>query len=693
MKEKTANSVEQLLKRPIHQWDYIKISNKDLSGNLSAMLNHMADESKGKSKIRIFSLDQCKIDKKDLELLEEVLSNTATLKDLTLKNIGFDVDIAKHVGTIITNNTNIKQVDLSYNNIDDKCLAAMPSQFVNVQNLNLSHNNICYKDFKNSDTDLNATNTLYLSHNNISDEGAKYIAAIMHSGSSYNLIDLSCNNIADAGIVVIAKSLRTNSLNISDNKITDVGAYDLANLINNNTTLSSMDITNNLLGKQGVQDLHDVWRILLSSYKSYGSSNYTYNYREYSTLKIENQPYNKNTIKKIEPKVKKYENYKIDSCIKQLAEHEVYKDSIVLRSYSFKNEERVSINTQVPELIKTLGKKTLVTIFDIGYSVGIIARLDVDILNLLYLDPMGKNWCNGNYHVANFAMQLLSTKKNSSIKHLEHQQTEDHSDTLPILVEDIMVILKKQFEKMQPEDLQDLLPKVGKGSADLIREKHYLQSKFYNDVKIGKLLELELKKSVSLRDIKENIMIIHLDMEKPPYGKIKESLESKVICTEKKGEPLIFAVELPTKSWAGIVAYPCVEKYNAKEKNSFKIMFFNPAGKSHRECGEELEELLNVIKSVQSDEFLVDLSEIAPTIFTDEKNKDYSSIFNIFNLVNMAIASLNEEVASKAIFPLKLHFHEILNNNNIDHTSLITSHELELSGYCKDVLDAQIFDT
>ncbi|CAF3411431.1 unnamed protein product [Rotaria socialis] len=87
--------------------------------------------------------------------------------------------------------------------------------------------------------------TLLLGNNNIGDNGVKYLADALYSGTVLNVLDLSGNNIGP--------SLQT--LDLSINNIGDEGAKYLSDLMENQTELQALDLRSNRITDKGAEFL------------------------------------------------------------------------------------------------------------------------------------------------------------------------------------------------------------------------------------------------------------------------------------------------------------------------------------------------------------------------------------------------------------------------------------------------------
>ena len=89
----------------------------------------------------------------------------------------------------------------------------------------------------------------------ISDAGAVALALALHHNSTLKTLDLSNNSISDAGAVALAPALHHNStlkwLDLSNNSISDAGAVALARALHHNSTLKELDLSNNSISDAG----------------------------------------------------------------------------------------------------------------------------------------------------------------------------------------------------------------------------------------------------------------------------------------------------------------------------------------------------------------------------------------------------------------------------------------------------------
>ncbi|CAF1105115.1 unnamed protein product [Adineta ricciae] len=106
---------------------------------------------------------------------------------------------------------------------------------------------------------------LLLESNRITSKGLTILAQGLHNNQSLNYLDLSHNQISDAGLYALVDSLTTNNqvlkkLGLTKNEITDHGMKYLAELIKTNRTLTQLDLCSNQISDDGIRLLADAVR-------------------------------------------------------------------------------------------------------------------------------------------------------------------------------------------------------------------------------------------------------------------------------------------------------------------------------------------------------------------------------------------------------------------------------------------------
>ncbi|CAF2751545.1 unnamed protein product [Rotaria sp. Silwood2] len=142
---------------------------------------------------------------------------------------------------------------------DNKCL----------EELNISHNNISDSGIRYLSSTINSSvlKQLDLAENDISDEGAKYLAEMLETNTHLLGLLLSENQIGDDGVNMFANSLTHGNtslefLNLSANTdISDESIDSLVNMMEHNRSLKKIDLRHNNLSKDGEARLRAVAKL------------------------------------------------------------------------------------------------------------------------------------------------------------------------------------------------------------------------------------------------------------------------------------------------------------------------------------------------------------------------------------------------------------------------------------------------
>ena len=161
-----------------------------------------------------------------VRIFQKIKGFTSLIK-LNIGSIRMADFAADNIATVLNTNINLKELDLSYNNIQTVGAVQI---FKNTVNLNL--------------------NKLNISHNNITDQGADDIAMFISQNIKLKELDLSHNNLQAAGAVKICRTniSKLTKFNISHNNITNEASNDVATFLSHNSKLQLLDLSYNNLG-------------------------------------------------------------------------------------------------------------------------------------------------------------------------------------------------------------------------------------------------------------------------------------------------------------------------------------------------------------------------------------------------------------------------------------------------------------
>ena len=168
---------------------------------------------------------------------------------LSYLNLGYNL-LPDECGVLIAmsllGNTVLKHLDMSANGLRGRTCTALASV--------LGNDNIQAGS---------ALEYLSLAQNQLGDEGCKTIATGLANNTRLQVLTLAETNIQDDGCLELANVLAENRvsltrLNLSDNKVTNVGCLALAEALRNNTKLKSLSLFNNRIGNVGVAGLANV---------------------------------------------------------------------------------------------------------------------------------------------------------------------------------------------------------------------------------------------------------------------------------------------------------------------------------------------------------------------------------------------------------------------------------------------------
>ena len=193
----------------------------------------------------------------------QAVGGHASLKRVYFINVGISSTSMTSLAEMIEKSS-LEELHLCGNDIEDEGVSALASSVVQnkaLKNLDLRSNGITYHatlSLQGMLISIPCLSTLNISNNGISDMGAAALArGLAHSQCVVENLDLNQNEIGSRGVMVLAKTLRTNkklvSLNISFNSIGDEGATAVAAALVCNNTLRCIDMRRCGITNQGAQ--------------------------------------------------------------------------------------------------------------------------------------------------------------------------------------------------------------------------------------------------------------------------------------------------------------------------------------------------------------------------------------------------------------------------------------------------------
>jgi len=165
--------------------------------------------------------------------------------------------------------TRVQHLHLSCCDIDNEAVGRIsvaireaPDVANEIESVNLGWNDIladCIPCLVSSLLPLTGLAKLDLNYNSIGDDGAKQVAQLIQDGSSLTFLDLVKNSIQAPGVQALAEALGKNrslkALHLGMNQIGDEGLMHLAGALTTNETLLTLDIEVNQIGAKGVEEL------------------------------------------------------------------------------------------------------------------------------------------------------------------------------------------------------------------------------------------------------------------------------------------------------------------------------------------------------------------------------------------------------------------------------------------------------
>lgn len=120
---------------------------------------------------------------------------------------------------------------------------------------------------------------LWLYNNRFTDQAVQVLAESLNDNSTLKTLDLSSNQISDQGIRVLSTAIQSNSksslksLRLANNVISNTGAKYLSDMLKTNRTITELWLANNDIGREGIEELMNVLAYHNQTLKSLSLSN------------------------------------------------------------------------------------------------------------------------------------------------------------------------------------------------------------------------------------------------------------------------------------------------------------------------------------------------------------------------------------------------------------------------------------
>jgi len=191
------------------------------------------------------------------------LTRSSSVKNLSLKDNRLSVDGVRSMIPFLQNTNNLESLNLDDNNMKSKGFTCL------VRSLRGSHIERLYCN-SNGIKSINIDNTqfpkhliyLSLSRNSISADGCRGLAKLLQGGgATLSMLRLSHNKINDEGVKILADALQSNTslktLDLKENDISDQGDLSLLKLVNGISSIEATLQSNHTLRYVGLGGVLD----------------------------------------------------------------------------------------------------------------------------------------------------------------------------------------------------------------------------------------------------------------------------------------------------------------------------------------------------------------------------------------------------------------------------------------------------
>ena len=241
------------------------LTHLDLTGNEITVDGIQVLTSAMATNDRLYDLELGVNDLGDLgvQKLAIFLQRNTTLGRLNLRDNKISINGISYLMAALTTNTTLVSLGLSSNKIGDEGIALLVDMMLKnpaLQELELRYNKITSQGARKLAELLQTNNTrvkkLDLSYNDLGDDGVIAIAHALRSNTTLTTLNLTRTNIGDRAALAMIEALSHNQalshLHICNRNITDQTTLALAEYLKNNHTLVELNFVCNGITNQGV---------------------------------------------------------------------------------------------------------------------------------------------------------------------------------------------------------------------------------------------------------------------------------------------------------------------------------------------------------------------------------------------------------------------------------------------------------
>lgn len=591
---------------------------------------------------------------KNLSSLSEMIKSNKNMVslDLTGNYIG-DYGI-KELASALAINTSINKINLSNNYIGDDGVEILAEKISkSVAALGLSHNEITDKGLAFLSTEFTNIQVCDLGHNQISDQGIAYLSFVIKQGGASNLKALWLDN----------------------NKIGDAGAYDLAlsiNQVNNREfKIKFLDVSRNIIEAEGINDLQTIldWSVKKQGFQLKMACQSYDEALEYTKVITKKQEVIREDSEMIASRVENYLK-------KSLDDKKILDCRIFMLNFDARND--------VPE-VKSLANtilqtsKSLIPICLKGWWTGMAVKVDASKVTIAYTDPAARNWSD-SVEISKLISYILSNSFSSTIKNYKYLQEELSSNSGAIIIENLLK-LACQIDKLDVLNLDNFKKIVPKpSSAEYVKQKHILNFSEANDFRLQKILHLALdndiykikKEDIILQDVKDDLCLDNLKLQ------VRDVLNT--------GKTVVVVMKIDEVFQSSLII-----STREKNSDDLQLIYHDVSGKSYRDFVgvknliNELDiatatariDLANITpqsyKSIKVDDLTALNVENLKIILSKISNFKTMNTFNILTT-------------------MKQSFDNFANTNNLSIEDISKNQKELLGEYITDNLDSHIFE-